>query len=71
MASAEAEKVISILETTTLHVLATAGTAFGVAVAALGTNYTKAGLIAAAVGAVHAVFAKFFPQASVSGAAKK
>ncbi len=61
MASKAVEDVVSVLEHTTIQVLATAGTAFGVAVAELGTNYTKAGIIAAAVGAVHAVFVKFFP----------
>jgi hypothetical protein len=70
MASESAEKIIAVLETDVAHVLATAGTAFGTAVAALGTDYTKAGLVAAAVAAVHAVFIKFFPQAAPASSGK-
>ena len=61
MASPSATKMISVLETDFAHILATAGTAFGVSVAELGTNYTKASIIAAAVAAVHTTFAHFFP----------
>lgn len=49
------------LETDAAHVAAVAGTAFGVSIAELGTNFTKAGIIAAAVAAVHTTVAKFFP----------
>lgn len=66
MASESAEKVISVLETDVSHVLVVAGTAFGMAVAELGTNFTKAGIIAAVVAAVHATLIKFFPQSSSS-----
>lgn len=70
MASESASKIITVLETDFAHVVATAGTAFGVSIAELGTNYTKAGIIAAAVAAVHATFIKFFPQAVSSSSSK-
>ena len=53
--------LVKTLETDAAHIVATAGTAFGVSIAELGTNYTKAGIITAAVAAVHFTFAKFFP----------
>jgi hypothetical protein len=61
MAAPTTQKFIAVLETQVAHVVATAGTAFGVAVAELGTNFTKAGLIAAAVAAAHVTFQHFFP----------
>lgn len=54
-------RVISVLETDAAHVIVVAGTAFGVSLAELGTNFTKAGIIAAATAAVHTTLAHFFP----------
>jgi hypothetical protein len=71
MATPRTEKLISTLETDAAHVLSTAGTAFGVSLAELGTNYTKAGIVAAAVAAVHTTLVKFFPSGTSSSTSSK
>jgi hypothetical protein len=56
-----APKTEKALKSDVAHILATAATAFGVSLATLGTNFTKAAIITAAVAAVHTALAKFFP----------
>ena len=63
-------RVISVLETDVAHVVLVAGTAFGVSLAELGTNFTKAGIIAAATAAIHTALAHFFPSNITSSASK-